>query len=163
MTQSPATYRLRKRQDGSGGCCKASATSAVHGITFPSASMLALRHFLPRLVSSSAKCSLPQSLLQSLSVVGGNWVAFISWCVQKATGTSYMCRELEEAGAYPFLGEFFLDGKNTLDVIFSLVVSFKFRVISLLLFIVVQINSLHPVQIIAMFCVQSWGGEPCSG
>lgn len=75
-------------------------------------------------------------------------------------GTSYTCRKLEEAGACPFLGEFFLDGMNTSGLIFSLVVSLKFRVISLLLGIIVQIKPLHPVQIIATSCVQSTGKKP---
>lgn len=64
-------------------------------------------------------------------------------------------RKLEEAAAYPFLGEFVLDGKNTLGLIVFLVASPEFRVTSFLLVITAQINPLHPVQIIAMTCVQS--------
>lgn len=72
-------------------------------------------------------------------------------------GTSYIYRKLEEAGACPFLGEFLLDGMNTVGLTLSIVVSLEFRAISLLLVIIVQISPLHPVQIIAMSRVQSRG------
>lgn len=72
-------------------------------------------------------------------------------------GTSYTYRKLEEAGACPFLGEFFLDGMNNVGLTLSIVVSLELRAISLLLVTIVQISPLHPVQIIAMSCVQSRG------
>lgn len=54
------------------------AVHAVCGISFPAASVLALRHFLSRLLSASVKWSLPHFLLQSSSAGGGNRVTFTS-------------------------------------------------------------------------------------
>lgn len=145
MTQNPATSRLKKWWDSPGGSCKASATSHSPGC--------------------------PGILCQRLSNAAFSFSASILRCRRKLMTLyadvcrrqwAYLktCRKLEDAGAYPLLGEFVPDGKNTLGLIVSLMASLEFRVTSLLLVITAQINPLHPVQIIAM---SRGEGEACCG